>query len=149
MVDKKRLKEEQDRKAGVEILKLAGCLDDTDEDVAELCIGLMPKGKDQCISMADVMEGVQKIVNKYKGHKLRKGKPCQHCNAEESKCETCLDHVEIKSYYREDKSKVLQPRRAKAIKNAKKEPRNLTKLKKKEPKEVAWVKNSPGPRRHY
>ena len=57
---------ERKRKEAVEILKLVGVLDNIDDDVAELCIKLMPKGKDKLISLADLMKGVQEIKNKFK-----------------------------------------------------------------------------------
>ena len=55
--------DEYKRKDVQEILRLAGVLDTIDEDVADLCIKLMPKEKDHLISMAELMEGVQKIKN--------------------------------------------------------------------------------------
>lgn len=55
---------ERERKGAIEILRLAGVLDNVDDDVASLCIEIMPKGKDQLISMADLMAGVQKIKDK-------------------------------------------------------------------------------------
>jgi hypothetical protein len=39
------LEKEHNRKDAVELLRLAGVLDNIDDDVAELCIKLMPKGK--------------------------------------------------------------------------------------------------------
>lgn len=57
-------KQEEDRlalhKQGAEILRYAGCLDDIDDDVAELAVGLIPPG-DGRISMADLTIGIQKI----------------------------------------------------------------------------------------
>jgi len=57
---------ERKRQNVIEILKLAGCLDNIDNDVADLCLKVMPKGKDKLISIADLMSGVQKIKNKLK-----------------------------------------------------------------------------------
>jgi len=58
-------KERQKRDA-IEILKLAGCLDNIDDDVAKLCLKVMPKGKDKLISIADLMNGVQEMKDKLK-----------------------------------------------------------------------------------
>ena len=62
----KTFEEEHKRKDAIEILKLAGVLDNVDDDVAELCIQLVPKGKDRLISLGDLMTGVQKIKDDYK-----------------------------------------------------------------------------------
>lgn len=56
--------EEHERKDAQEILRLAGVLDNIDEDVADLCIKIMPKGNDKLISMAELMDGVQGIKEK-------------------------------------------------------------------------------------
>lgn len=61
MTKKTDLEKEHKRKDAVELLRLAGVLDDVDDDVAELCIKLMPEGKDKLISMAELMSGVQDI----------------------------------------------------------------------------------------
>jgi hypothetical protein len=59
----KRYEKEHKRKDTIEILKLAGVLEEIDDEVADLCIKIMPKGNDKLISMADLMKGVQKIKN--------------------------------------------------------------------------------------
>jgi len=59
----KEIEKERKVKYGTEILKLAGCLDNIDEDVAELCLKVMPKDG-QLISMADFMTETQKMKNK-------------------------------------------------------------------------------------
>jgi len=56
-------KDERKRKEAQEILKLAGALECVDDDVSDLCLKLMPKNDEHCISMAELMEGVQKIKN--------------------------------------------------------------------------------------
>jgi hypothetical protein len=56
--------EEAHMKVAVEMLRLAGVLDEVDDDIAELSIKIMPKGKDKLISVSDVMVGVQGIKNK-------------------------------------------------------------------------------------
>jgi len=58
-------KKEKERSVtfGAEILKLAGCLDDVDKDVAELCLKVMPKDG-HLISLADFMKETQKMKNK-------------------------------------------------------------------------------------
>lgn len=62
----KMYEDERKRREATEILKLAGCLDNIDDDVAQLCLELIPKEKDRLISIAELVEGVQKIKNKLK-----------------------------------------------------------------------------------
>lgn len=59
------IEEERKKREPAEILRLSGCLDNVDKDVANMCIKILPKGK-QLISVSDLMEGVQDIKNKLK-----------------------------------------------------------------------------------
>ena len=47
-----------------EILRLAGCLDDIDQEVAEECLKILPEEGDK-ISVADLMEAVQRLKKKW------------------------------------------------------------------------------------
>ncbi len=62
---KESIKEERKRKQAQEILRYAGCLDDVDRDVADLCLKIIPKGE-HLISLSDLTYGVQKIKNNLK-----------------------------------------------------------------------------------
>lgn len=66
------IEKERKERHVVELLKLAGCLDEVDNDVAELCIKLIPKDNKQLISLAELMEGVQKIKDNLK-HQMGRG----------------------------------------------------------------------------
>lgn len=65
MVSQEEIEKERQAKAGAEILRYAGCLDNVDNDVAEAVIKVMPK-EGHLISLAELTEEVQKIKNGYK-----------------------------------------------------------------------------------
>ena len=64
-MSKETIKEERKRKYAQELLRYAGCLEDVDMDVADLCLKIMPKGE-HLISLSDLNYGVQKIKNTLK-----------------------------------------------------------------------------------
>jgi len=57
------IEKERKKRSPLELLKLTGCLEEVDDDVADLCMKLVPND-DKLISLADLMEGVQKIKDK-------------------------------------------------------------------------------------
>jgi len=87
--EKETIEEERKRKSAVEILRYAGCLDDVDNDVAELCLKLVPKDG-VLISLADFNYGVQKIKDTIVDE--QRGKVEQLKRMKEEKCSICSQH---------------------------------------------------------
>lgn len=52
------------QKKATELLRLADCLDNIDNDVSEQCLAIMPK-EGNLISISDLMESIQKMKRKW------------------------------------------------------------------------------------
>lgn len=57
----KKAQSKINQKKTVELLRYANCLDGIDDDVANLCLELIPKDKTNLLSVADLNTGMQKI----------------------------------------------------------------------------------------
>jgi hypothetical protein len=66
-----KVKKIRDAGRGAELLKFLDATGRVDEDVADLCLALVPKEKDVLLSLSDLMDGVQDIKNRLKAEQKK------------------------------------------------------------------------------